>query len=74
MLNCHDATRLMSEAEDRELSLGERVSLRLHVTMCSGCRHFQANIRSLRTIVRAYVRGDHERAQAPPPDEDSPAD
>ena len=74
MLNCHDATRLVSEAEDRQLLLKERASLRLHVVMCSGCRHFQANIRFLRTIMRACVRGDDERSRTPPPGPDTGAD
>ena len=39
MLNCHDATRLMSDSQERTLKLGERFSLKMHVSMCAGCRN-----------------------------------
>lgn len=39
MLTCKHVTRLLSEARDRHLSLGERIGLKLHLFMCSGCRH-----------------------------------
>ncbi|MFG6177024.1 zf-HC2 domain-containing protein [Halomonas sp. THAF12] len=38
MLMCKQATRLMSLKLDRPLSLGERLSLRLHLAMCGACR------------------------------------
>lgn len=61
MLNCHDATRLMSEAQERELALKKRISLKLHVTMCSGCRNFGEQMHALRQMMRAYANGDDER-------------
>ncbi|MGQ0710447.1 MAG: zf-HC2 domain-containing protein [Rhodoferax sp.] len=57
MLNCHDATRLMSQAQEHPLSLGDSMSLRLHVMMCSGCRNFGKQMKVLRTITRAYTQG-----------------
>ncbi len=56
MLNCHDATRLMSEAQERPLKFGEKMELRLHVSMCSGCRNFGKQMGSIRSIARAYVK------------------
>ncbi|WP_255698180.1 zf-HC2 domain-containing protein [Billgrantia desiderata] len=35
---CKEATRLMSLKLDRKLTFQERVSLRLHLTMCHACR------------------------------------
>ncbi|TAJ16747.1 MAG: zf-HC2 domain-containing protein, partial [Rugosibacter sp.] len=40
MVNCREATRLMSEQQERELVLRERLPLKLHVMMCTGCRNF----------------------------------
>jgi hypothetical protein len=57
MMNCRKATRLLSEAQDRELSLPERAALRLHLMLCSGCRHFGMQIPTLRQIARAYAKG-----------------
>lgn len=51
-LSCKEATRLMSAAQDRELSLGERAALTFHLAICKGCRAFDAQIRFLRRAVR----------------------
>lgn len=62
MLNCVEATRLMSEALERELALGETLPLRFHVMMCAGCRNFRDQMGALRRIARAYAQGQDERA------------
>lgn len=56
MLNCHDATQLMSEAQERPLKFGEKMALRFHVGMCSGCRNFGKQMGTIRSIARAYVK------------------
>jgi len=61
MLNCHDATRLMSEAQERELSLMERMSLKFHVSMCSGCKNFKEQMSTLRTMSRNYRKRNDEQ-------------
>ncbi|MES2408315.1 MAG: zf-HC2 domain-containing protein [Pseudomonadota bacterium] len=61
MLNCQEITRLVSEAQDRPLSLGEKLSLRTHLLMCSGCRNYEKNIASLRIASRAFTQGVHEQ-------------
>jgi predicted anti-sigma-YlaC factor YlaD len=43
-------TYLMSQQLDRELSARERMVLRLHVMMCSGCRNFEDNMAFLRQV------------------------
>ncbi len=62
MLNCRKATRLLSEAQERPLKLGEKLSLKMHVLMCSGCRNFGEQIKVLRRIARAYAEGADETA------------
>lgn len=54
MLNCKDATRRMSEAEDRELGLGERLELGMHLALCKGCRNYQQHLQVLRDACRGY--------------------
>ena len=63
MLSCHEATRLMSEAQDRPLAMGERLVLRTHVLICKGCRNFEENLQSLRVIARTFVRGGRNGPQ-----------
>ncbi len=51
-LSCKEATRLMSQSQDRELSLGERTALKLHVAVCRGCRAVSQQLEFLRRAVR----------------------
>lgn len=57
MLNCREVTRLLSESQDRTLALTERMSLKIHVMMCKGCRNFGVQMDALRQMARAYVKG-----------------
>ena len=52
MLTCKEATRMMSEAQDRPLSIGERLQLRMHLAMCRGCRNFRVQMDFLLTACR----------------------
>lgn len=60
MMNCRDATRLMSEAQERPLSITERMSLKLHVIMCSGCHSFKDQMNTLRLMTRAFAKRKNE--------------
>lgn len=51
-LSCKEATRLMSQSQDRELSLGERAALKIHLAMCRGCRAVSEQLEFLRRAVR----------------------
>ncbi len=61
MLNCYEVTRLLSAAQDRPLSLVERLRLRLHLLMCPACRNFEQHMRVLRLSARGFARGDASR-------------
>ncbi len=52
MLNCKQATELMSQKMDRNLHFGMRMSLRMHLMMCSGCRNFSRQMEFLRRASR----------------------
>ena len=54
MLSCHDATRMMSEAQERRLGVLERVSLRLHLAICAACRRFDRQLPLLRRAMRTF--------------------
>ena len=55
MPNCREVTRLVSEGLDRELPFLSRLSLRLHLVMCGGCRRFARQLRFLHEAVRQHV-------------------
>ena len=51
-ISCKEASRLISQSQDRPLSLGEQVALRLHLAICRGCRAFSTQLAFLRRAVR----------------------
>ncbi len=57
MLNCKQITELCSDELDRGLRLGEKVSLRTHLMMCSGCTNYRKQMKALREVMRAYAEG-----------------
>ncbi|HEX4927929.1 MAG TPA: zf-HC2 domain-containing protein [Burkholderiales bacterium] len=54
-LSCKDATRLISQREDRRLSLAERIALTLHLAICRGCRAIAEQLPFLRRALRRYL-------------------
>ncbi|WP_445398303.1 zf-HC2 domain-containing protein [Zobellella sp. An-6] len=70
MLNCRQATQLMSESQDRPLAAGEKLALKLHTLMCRGCRNFEQQLPVIRRIARRYAdRPDHGSPQKGEPEE-----
>lgn len=61
MLNCNNATRLMSESQERSLSITEQVSLKLHMMICSGCRNFNDQMGVIRLMTRSYAKKKNEQ-------------
>jgi len=53
-LTCRDVTRLLSQGEDRALSFGERLELRVHLLVCRACSRFGRQMRLLRRAMRKY--------------------
>jgi hypothetical protein len=61
MLNCHKATRLISESQDRELSLKENMTLKMHTGICSGCRNFGKQINFIHQAMQKFSKGGKEQ-------------
>ena len=57
MLSCKDVTHKLSESQDRELTLAERLQLEMHLAMCQGCRNFKKQMVFLRLACRRYMAG-----------------
>ena len=55
MLSCKQVTHLLSEGQDRKLTLGEQLQLKMHLAMCRGCRNFKGQMAFLREACRRYV-------------------
>ena len=53
-LTCKEASRLISQAMDRKLTLAQRAALRLHLSACAACTRFAAQLNTLRVAMRKY--------------------
>lgn len=60
MMSCQQATRLISESQDRGLSLQERLALKVHVMICTGCKNFSLQLPFISQAMRAYANGKDE--------------
>ena len=58
MMNCREATRLLSERQERPLGLREQLSLRVHLLLCHLCREFGKLVGSLSTQAHHYGQED----------------
>ena len=56
MLSCKDASRLVSDSQERELGLRERLNLRIHLWMCVNCRRFERQILFMRKALHLLSR------------------
>jgi hypothetical protein len=54
MLNCRQASELMSQSLDTKLSLRKRWSLKLHLMMCRGCSNFRHQVGFLRHAAKRW--------------------
>lgn len=59
MLNCKQATELMSMRMDKELTMPQRMGLRLHLMMCKGCRNFSRQMDFLRQVSSKFPQRDN---------------
>ena len=55
-LSCKEASRLLSQSMDRELSVGEQARLRLHLTLCDACRNFNRQLNQLRDALARLLQ------------------
>ena len=56
--SCRDTSALLSQAQDRPLTLREKVLVHVHLPLCNGCRNFREQVAFLRRAAREYVRKD----------------
>ncbi len=57
MTSCHKATELLSQSQERALTLSENSRLMLHLILCAGCRNFKQQTRTLRMVAQTFAKG-----------------
>lgn len=63
MMNCIQATRLISESQERSLTLAEKMSLKVHVMMCTGCKNFSLQVPFLSKAMKAYANREDDETK-----------
>lgn len=53
---CREVSELLSQAQERPLTLREKMALYVHLPICNACRNFRQQLVFLRRAVREYVR------------------
>jgi hypothetical protein len=54
LMSCREATRALSQSQERALSAFERWRLRLHLQVCIACARFERQLRFLREALQRY--------------------
>ena len=62
---CEEISRLASEKLERQLNFIERLRLRLHFLMCLACRHYDAHITQLHSILQTRQKKTWSTAHLP---------
>ena len=65
LLACKEASRLISQLQDRAPTRWERLRLRWHLAACDACTRFERQIALLRESMRRYRGQDGSRASDP---------
>jgi hypothetical protein len=66
-MTCDEATRLMSEAQDRSLQMGERTVLRMHTWVCTGCRQFRQQLGFIHQAMTGFAQRSQSDTDDQPP-------
>lgn len=67
MLNCRDATKLLSESLERPLPLSRRMGLKAHLMMCRFCSRFEKQLTFMQKVIRRHEKQCQEE-ENPSPD------
>jgi len=55
MKSCKEVSELVSQAQDRKLTLRERLTVRMHLLVCKMCCHYQQQIKFLSAASRRFL-------------------
>ncbi|MDO4998555.1 MAG: zf-HC2 domain-containing protein [Neisseria sp.] len=56
MLKCRETCVLLSESQDRELNIAEKVQVYLHLAICPQCRRYRKQLNDLRDNLRQWQK------------------
>jgi hypothetical protein len=56
MLNCKEATQLISQSLDQPLTWSNRLKLKFHLLLCDACTRFNQQLHQLRHLLTNMIR------------------
>lgn len=65
MPTCKEVAALLVANEDRMISLGERIRVRLHLMACKTCPNFQRQLLTMRNAMRQWRNYAPDEPPAP---------
>jgi Putative zinc-finger len=54
LVSCKEASRLLSQREERRLSAAERIKLAVHLRLCDACTRFSRQLAFIREALARY--------------------
>lgn len=67
---CKEASQLQSDGFERELTLSERIRLRIHILICGACRNYADNLQLLNSFFHNLRKQTEEDENIALPDGD----
>lgn len=67
MPTCKEIHRLTSEGLDRELSLVERLRMRMHLAVCEACTNFTGQMHLIRRAMQQMKSGEEPDSRTDTP-------
>ncbi len=64
---CRDVSALILAAEDRRLSVRERLAIRLHLAICDACTRFSSQVRLMHSVMPRWRRYRETDSEDRPP-------
>lgn len=64
-MKCKEASRLISQGLDRDMTAADRVALRMHLAVCDACNKFKTQMVFLRRSVGALAGRDVDSDDPP---------
>lgn len=62
MLTCRQASELVSQSLDRELTRRERWALRFHLLICVACARFNRQLASMQKVIDRWLADSEDSA------------
>ena len=64
MFKCSEVTKLISKSMDQELTIGQKIGIRIHLAMCRYCSRYKKHLELIRKFIKDAIEA--EIMPAPP--------